>query len=231
MEQMPESLVFEGYAEVKLPEATLPPVLLRDAMARGTVTNELEPRALTLDTAAALLRHAYGVSGSDDAPESSRRRRSVCSGSLLPLELFVHSVRVAGLGPGLYHYYPPGNCLRLLRKGDNSQKLAAGFIDARCVQSAALTVFVAAMPERLVFRYGERGYRFVLFEAGAVVRNLNLAAAALDLHCVNAGEFFDSEVDDFLDLDGLSISTMYVVGIGKASGATDSAARNGRVTK
>jgi SagB-type dehydrogenase family enzyme len=83
------------------------------------------------------------------------------------------------------------------------------------------------MPERSVFRYGDRGYRFALLEAGAVVQNLNLAAAALGLHCTNAGEFFDSEVDDVLDFDGLSISTLYAVGIGKTSQSVNDGAGNG----
>lgn len=220
--QVPESLIFEGFREVKLPEGVLPPVPLWEAIARETVTLEMEPCSLSLDTAAALLRCAYGVPGSAPETESARRRRSVHSaGGLFPLELFIHSVRVDGLGAGLYHYYPPAHCLRALRKGDQSQKLAAGFatglLDGRWVQAAALTVFIAAMPERSVFRYGDRGYRFALLEAGAVVQNLNLAAAALGVHCANAGEFFDSEVDDVLDFDGLSISTLYAVGIGKTS--------------
>jgi SagB-type dehydrogenase family enzyme len=226
MAQMPESLIFEGFPEVKLPEVALPAISLWEAMSRETVTVELEPCLLNLNTVAALLRCAYGVAESD--AESVRRRRSVHSaGGLFPLELFIHSVRVDGLGPGLYHYYPPANCLRALRKGDQSQKLAAGFLDARCVQASAITVFIAAMPERSVFRFGDRGYRFALLEAGAVVQNLNLAAAALDLHCANAGEFFDSEIDDVLDFDGLSISTLYAVGIGKTSRSANEGAGNG----
>ena len=230
MAQMPESLMFDGYPEVALPTAAaLPPLSLHDAIVRATVTEALEPCALPLDAAAALLRFAYGVAEPTRDPESVRPRRTVHSaGSLFPLELFVHSARVAGLAPGLYHYHPPGNLLRLLRKGDQSQKLAAGFLDARCVQAAAMTIFIAAVPERSVIRYGERGYRFVLLEAGAVVQNLNLAAAALGLHCANAGEFFDSEIDDVLDLDGLTISTVYAVGIGTASGDAENLARNGR---
>jgi SagB-type dehydrogenase family enzyme len=226
--QMPESLTFEGYLEVTLPDAAaLPPVSLRDAMARNTITPDLEPCRLSLESSAALLRCAYGAPDGEEPTVCLRRRRSVYSaGSLFPLELFVHIVRVAGLEPGLYHYFPPGNSLRLLRKGDYSQKFAAGFLDPRPVQAAAMTVFIAAMPERSVFRYGDRGYRFVLLEAGAVVQNLNLAAAALGLGCANAGEFFDSEVDEVLDFDGLSISTLYAVGIGNRSGYADNAASN-----
>jgi SagB-type dehydrogenase family enzyme len=221
MAQMPESLIFEGYPEVKLPEACmLPPILLGDAMERDNVTTEFEPSFLSLETLTALLKYGYSALDNSEAPESGRRRRSVYSmGSLFPLELFAHIVRVAGLEPGLYHYYSPGNTLRLLRKGNHSQKIAEAFADPRCIQAAALTVFIAAVPERSVFRYGDRGYRFALLEAGAVMQNLNLAAASLDLRCANVGEFFDNKIDDAFDFDGLSISTLYSVGIGKPSGS------------
>jgi SagB-type dehydrogenase family enzyme len=228
MAQIPESLVFEGYPEVNLPEnCELPPILLSEALKRDNVTLELEPSVLALETITALLKYGYGAL---DNTEGRRRRSVYSAGSLFPLELFAHIVRVAGLEPGLYHYYSPANSLRLLRKGNHSQKIAAAFVDPRCVQAAALTVFIAVVPERSVFRYGDRGYRFALLEAGAVVQNLNLAAASLDLRCANAGEFFDNEIDDVLDFDGLSVSTLYSMGIGKALG-TDTTAGNGHIGK
>ena len=214
--QIPEALPFDGLPQVKLPESGLPPVLLAEAMARSAEARELEQGSIPVEAAAALLRYACGAAGG--AGEGERRRRSVVSeGLLFPLELFVHSSRVAGLAPGLYHYSSPGNSLRLLRAGDHSQKFAAALLNAQWAQAAALTVFIAAIPERSVFRYGDRGYRFVLLEAGGVLQNLNLAAAALDLACANTGEFCDGEIDDVLDFDGLSISALYVVGVGKAS--------------
>lgn len=118
---------------------------------------------------------------------------------------------------GLYHYNPPQHSLRLLRAGDNSHKLSKGFVEPRIANRVAMLIFIAAMPERTVFQYGERGYRFVLMEAGAVVQNLNLIASSLGLACVNVGEYFDREIDGVLALDGLTISTMYVVAIGKGA--------------
>jgi SagB-type dehydrogenase family enzyme len=140
------------------------------------------------------------------------------AGSLFPLELFLHASRVAGLNSGVYHFNPPGDNLRFLRGGDQSQKLAPALMDGRLAQTAALIVFIAAMPERCVFRYGDRGYRFALLEAGAVVQNLNLIAGALGLACVNIGEYFDRQIDNILNLDGLTISILYMVAIGKPGG-------------
>jgi len=228
--QMPESLSFHPYPEVKLPEAAaLPSVPLQQAIARRTAATGLEPGEFSFENAAALLRYSYGIAGDAEPPEPSRRRRAVHSpGSLFPVELFIHSSRVQGLNSGIYHYNPPENSLRLLRGGDHSQKLAPGLQDGRLAQTAALMVFIAVMPERSVIRYGDRGYRFALLEAGAVVQNLNLVSAALGLACVNIGEYFDREIDDVLTLDGLTMSTVYAVAVGKPEKETEEAVHGGR---
>jgi len=232
--QMPESLVFDAYPEVKLPETPLfVGTPLTDAIANRApdagMAPGMAPGSIPLGTAAALLRHAYGIAGA--GPDATpRRRRTVHSeGSLFPLEIFVYSSRVAGLATGIYHFDPPADRLRFLRSGDQSQKLAPGLLDGRVAQNATLMVFIAAMPERSVVRYGDRGYRFALMEAGAVVQNLNLTAGALGLACQNVGEFFDRRIDEVLSLDGLTISTLYVVAIGKP--AESEAARAGRDIK
>ena len=230
--QIPESLIFESYPEIKLPD---PPALysepLHEALARDTVVTELEPITIPLDAAAALLHYSYGIMERCPEQDSTRQRRAIHSeSSSYPLELFMHNASIAGLERGLYHYYPPRNSLRLLRSGDQSQKIAAALIDGRVALSAASIIFIAAVPERSVLRYRDRGYRFVHQEAGAVVRNLNLIAGSLRLSCVNTGEYFDPAIDDFLALDGLTASTIYIVALGKA-GAHEKAAGKGRVAE
>lgn len=75
---------------------------------------------------------------------------------------------------------------------------------------------VDAVFERSTFKYGDRGYRYALLEAGHVAQNLNLAATALNYGCVNIGGFFDRKIDQFLGLDGLTHSTIYMMLIGQA---------------
>jgi len=216
MHRMQESLAFEAYPEVRLPEdAALPQVPLQEAITGRIVADVLEPCYLSLKTVAALLRHSYGVIGGSDKAGAFRQPRAVHSaGSHYPLELFIHGTRVDGLDAGLYHYNPPNNSLRRIQNGDHSHKIAPSFTDRRFI-NATMTVFIAAILERSAFLYGDRGYRFAMLEAGAVVQNLNLAAYSLGLACGNLGEFYDREIDAVLALDGLTISTVYIVAIGK----------------
>jgi SagB-type dehydrogenase family enzyme len=75
-------------------------------------------------------------------------------------------------------------------------------------------ILVAAIFGRARFKYGLRGYRFALLEAGHVAQNLLLAAAALGLAAVPLGAFYDRRTDEFLRLDGVNESTLYTVALG-----------------
>jgi len=52
-------------------------------------------------------------------------------------------------------------------------------------------------------------------EAGYVAQNINLVSNALGLGCVNVGGYFDRQIDKLLGIDGITHSTIYMMGIGK----------------
>jgi len=54
--------------------------------------------------------------------------------------------------------------------------------------------------DRAVRAHGDRGYRYVHFEAGAIGQRLYLAAEALGLGATGIGAFFDDEVHRYLNL-------------------------------
>jgi len=54
--------------------------------------------------------------------------------------------------------------------------------------------------ERAARRYGDRGYRYVHFEAGAIGHRLYLAAEAFGLGATGIGAFYDDEVQRHLNL-------------------------------
>jgi nitroreductase len=48
-----------------------------------------------------------------------------------------------------------------------------------------------------------------------VAQNVLLAATGLELAAVPIGGFYDRRTDEFLDLDGVSESTVYTVAVGR----------------
>src|SRR6267154_1813073 len=68
--------------------------------------------------------------------------------------------------------------------------------------------------ENAASRYGDRGYRYVHFEAGAIGQRMYLAAEALGLGATGIGAFFDEEVNRYLGLSSELGQVVYHFAIG-----------------
>ena len=164
---------------------------------------------------------AYGVTGALESPAGVQAlplRAVPSGGALYPLELYVAALRVDTLDPGLYHFDPLRPALEVLRAELAPDEVASLSTYPEIVSGCAALVLVAAIFGRTRFKYGLRGYRFALLEAGHVVQNLVLAATALGLGAVPLGGFYDRLTDDFLGLDGVNESTVYTIAVGRAHG-------------
>jgi SagB-type dehydrogenase family enzyme len=68
--------------------------------------------------------------------------------------------------------------------------------------------------KRTLTKYGPRGYRYVLLEAGHVALNLCLLAGEHQLGSLCVGGFLDAKLNRFLGLDGINEAIVYCVGAG-----------------
>ncbi|WP_433252684.1 SagB/ThcOx family dehydrogenase [Streptosporangium sp. CA-135522] len=153
-----------------------------------------------------ILHCAYGVTRSNADGGYPRPFRTVPSGgALYPLELYLWAREVSGLERGLYHYDPTTHELHEL----GAFEAGGCFVQQELVAAASAVVLVSAVFYRSAFKYGERGYRFVLIEAGHVVQNAVLAASGRGLAAVPVGGYFDRELDELMGLDGLHESVVY----------------------
>ena len=78
------------------------------------------------------------------------------------------------------------------------------------------SVVVTAMFWRSRFKYGARGYRFALLEAGHLAQNAVLASTALDLPALPLGGFYDRRLDRLVGADGLDEATVHAIVLGGA---------------
>ena len=211
------SLPFVGYPAVPLPQerATFQ-MGLGEAIENRVTARRIEPSSVRLDELAAILHAAYGETRSNDSGEFPRPFRTTPSaGALYPLEIFMHTKNVESIGPGVYHFNPSQRCLRRIIEGDMSRQLAEALLFSNVPYDASIVFFLTAIFERSTFKYGERGYRFALLEAGHVAQNINLAATGLGMGVINIGGYFDREVDRFLGIDGVRHATVYLIAIGR----------------
>ncbi len=119
------------------------------------------------------------------------------------LYLYVH--RVEGLEPGVYRFWPNGSEsghseLETIKLGDQ-RVLAAGLsLGQELAGNACVAFSMIGDLERATRTHGDRGYRYVHFEAGAIGHRLYLAAEALGLGATGIGAFFDDAVHRYLGL-------------------------------
>ena len=211
-----DSLPYEGYPRIKLPQPFFPlNAPLGETIVNRTSVRRFGTTPVSFSHLAALLHYSYGVSRSNDGTSFPRPFRTAPSaGALYPLELFVHAKNVDGLLPGLYHYNPSQNSICCLLEGDQTAHISRAVVQPGVIRETAIQIFLTAIFERSTFKYGERGYRFVLIEAGHVAQNMNLVSASLGLGVLNIGGYFDQEIDDWLSIDGITHSTVYMLALG-----------------
>jgi SagB-type dehydrogenase family enzyme len=217
MVRMLESLNYEGYPVIELPARRAPlDKPLGEVIVTRDTARTLEPVALNLVELATILHSAYGITRDNKSLGFPRPFRAIPSGgALYPLEIYFHTRHVTELEPGLYHYNPTHNNLRLLRPGDSSRRIADALVQRNLALDCSVLLFITAAFERSTFKYGDRGYRFIFLEAGHLAQNVNLVANALGLGNNNIGGYHDYQIDDFLGLDGVYQSTIYMIAIGK----------------
>ena len=83
------------------------------------------------------------------------------------------------------------------------------------MNQAALVVIFAGVFARTRRKYGERGYRYVLLEAGHTAQNLGLGCVSLGLGCMHVCGFFDDRLNELFALDGVDESALYVAYVGQ----------------
>lgn len=150
--------------------------------------------------------------------EASLRFRCVPSGGgLYPVDTYFAALKVEGLESGVYKHNPVRDELLAVGDGGVVKALLQCFSVPEELLSLtrASGIFVlVGQPWRSMRKYGSRGARFMLMEAGAMAEHLNLAAVALGLGSVDCSSYFDDEVNDALSLDGLYQTVLHTVVVG-----------------
>jgi SagB-type dehydrogenase family enzyme len=117
------------------------------------------------------------------------------------VQLYLYAHRVDGLPPGLYRHEPASRTLEQIKSGDQRVIAAALSLRQDLAGNACAAFSMIGDLDRATRSHGDRGYRYVHFEAGAIGQRLYLAAEALGLGSTGIGAFFDDEVNRYLNLE------------------------------
>lgn len=193
---------------VALPDTELGALSLQEAIERRRSLDgsaEPLPEPIGIEDLASILKYSYGVicgQPSVDVGSVQQLRACPSAGALYPLEIYPVVMDVAGLEPGIYHYNVADHALSLLRR-ENARETMPGFEFQPGLRKQASVVFVVtAVLLRSMAKYLDRGYRFVMNEAGALSQNLYLTTVARGLSGCAWGGFCDEDVANCVGADG-----------------------------
>lgn len=141
-------------------------------------------------------------------------RAAPSAGALYPVEIYPVVFNVTGLASGIYHYNVRDHALELLRSGDQREALHRCFLFHDLIFTASAVFLSTAVFPRVKAKYGERGYRFSLLEAGHIAQNTCLMATVMSLGCVTLGGFLDDELNQLVGVDGVDEAVVYATAIG-----------------
>jgi SagB-type dehydrogenase family enzyme len=130
------------------------------------------------------------------------------------VELYFYVHRVNGLEPGVYRYWPVHARIQQIKPGDQRLVAAALSLGQDLAGNSCVTFSMIGDFEKATQMYGDRGYRYVHFEAGAIGQRMYLAAEALGLRATGIGAFFDDEVHRYLSLTPEQGQVVYHFAVG-----------------
>ncbi len=187
---------------------------LRTAIEKRTSVRSYSRKPLSLDELSYLLWCTQGVK--EVAGEIATFRTVPSAGARHALETYVLANNVEGLEKGLYHFLPIGHKLEKVNTGAHiAGRIMVACLQQSFVETSAVTFIWSAVPYRMKWRYGDRGYRYMHLDAGHVCQNLYLSAEAIGCGVCAIAAFQDEELNSALGIDGEEEFAIYVATVGK----------------
>lgn len=186
---------------------------LIDIIERRRTVREYSPDPLAKWELSLMLHYTQGVSENSGGPHL---RNVPSAGALHPFETYILVNRVDGLEPGIYRYLPLDQALvrEKCHLGD-ARSIAAACRRPDLVSGSAVTFIWVAIPDRVVWKFGARGWRYLFIEAGHVCQNLYLVATSLGCGACAIGSFRDDELNCALAIDGEEQFCIYMASVGR----------------
>ncbi len=198
-----------GVDSIALPPVDRPPDMsVAEAIGQRRSRREYADRAMTAQELAWVVHAATGIT-SDDG-----RRTAPSAGALYPIETYVAVNRVEGIDAGVYHVDVRQRALDPVRVGSVGGDLVVAGLGQNFLRTAPVVLVLTGYFQRTRWKYHQRHYRYVCWEAGHIAQNVYLAGEAAGLGACMVGAFLDGPVNDLLRVDGREEAALGVVAVG-----------------
>lgn len=138
------------------------------------------------------------------------------AGARHAFETFLLVNGVEGLSPGLYRYLALTHRLQQVDTDPTvSRRITSACFDLQFIPRSGAVFIWTAVPYRMTWRYGERGWRDLLLDAGHVCQNLYLAAEVVGCGTCAIAAFDDDLMNQVLGINGSDQFAIYLATVGK----------------
>ncbi len=169
---------------------------------------------LTMDQLSYLLWCTQGVKAVFQGAATLRNVPS--AGARHAFETYLLINNVEGITQGLYRFLVLEHSLiRVSLDKDIADKITKACFNQNFIKSSAVTFLWIAVPYRMNWRYGERGYRYLYLDAGHVCQNLYISAESINCGTCAIAAYSDDELNQILGLDGKEQFVIYLATVGR----------------
>lgn len=176
---------------------------------RSSDRKSLPDNFVTLEKISKILKCACGEIKRKDG---TIHRTAPSGGARYSVELYLILFKnIEELESGVYHYELQTHSLELVgRRSFSSDDILFYQSDKWAVGGFGM-ICLASVFDRATRKYGSRGYRYILLEAGHIGQNILLSGVENGLTFIPNGSSNDIRVEGLLKLDGSSESLVYTI--------------------
>lgn len=158
----------------------------------------------------------WATQGVKEIDQGETFRTVPSAGARHAFETYVLSHKIEGLEPGLYRYLALSHKLGIVDQSPEiSNRISQATLQPDLIETSAVTFLWTAVVNRMTWRYGERGYRYLHLDAGHVGHSLYLAVQAVGCNTCTSAAFNDDDLNRALGLDGVQHFAIYFGSVGK----------------
>lgn len=165
--------------------------------------------SLLLDTALGTREMLFAYNRTDNPS-----RRFPTAGGLQPIDTYVAAQNVEGVVPGIHRYNPVAHELAPYEVGDVRVRLIEAALQTDWLFHAPIVLIFVVNLDRVLWKYGTRGYRYAHVDTGIATMNVLLTAQAMGMFSNPVAAFDDDLYNEIMGVDGSTRFVNLLVAVG-----------------
>lgn len=180
--------------------------------ARRSSVGYILDNVLTIPTLAYVLRCGYGLQAVMEDNQRKGHRTVPSAGQRYPLEVYLILFRdIESLSSGIYHYGIREHALEPVAIRDFSQADILRLTPIKWLKDTQGMICITSVSDRMTDKYGNRGYRYILLEAGHAAQNMLLAGTERGINILPVGGVHEERVEAMIGLGGADERLVYTL--------------------